>query len=382
MALAGRTSGQSADRAPAILTHEQYGCNLFLSGDILAERIAHFIVELKAGSDHQWVHLMPAGEFRAHEFDGRAGWTLTSAEKVIEKSLSLGRDIVIDFEHQTDKAAANGQPAPAAGWIKQLEARSDGIWGRVEWTARAAEMLKNREYRYISPTFAHSKSGEVLAILRAGLTNDPALSLTALASSEYGDRENMEEFLKTLAAALGLPEDKATDVAVCAAIKSLAEQAKSGSAAVARLAEAAGLEKAAKVDDIVAAIADIAKAKAEANAADPAKYVSIDQFKTVAASLKDLQDKVNLETATATVDAAVKAGKVPPAMKEWALGYAKSDPAGFASYIENAPVLAGEFQLSAQVDTATGLTSAELAVAKAMNLTAEEFAKSKKGAAA
>lgn len=53
----------------------------------------------------------------------------------------------VDYEHQTLKDVQ----APAAGWIKELLLKRDGIYGIVDWTTRATEYLKNREYRYCSP---------------------------------------------------------------------------------------------------------------------------------------------------------------------------------------------------------------------------------------
>ena len=47
--------------------------------------------------------------------------------------------IPIDYEHQTLK----DMQAPAAGWIKDIVLKSDGIYGAVDWTERAAEYLKN-----------------------------------------------------------------------------------------------------------------------------------------------------------------------------------------------------------------------------------------------
>jgi Mu-like prophage I protein len=90
----------------------------------------------------------------------------------------------VDYDHSIDLAAPKGLPAPAAGWIDQLEARADGIWGRVAWTARAAASIAALEYRHISPVFDHTRGGAVVRILRAALTNSPAIpNLTALAAS-------------------------------------------------------------------------------------------------------------------------------------------------------------------------------------------------------
>ena len=158
-----------------------------------------------------WIKLMPVGNVEA--VDGRK-WVLDDAGAVVAAS-QTGIDLVIDFEHQTDLARDNGRPAPAAGWIKELEARPDGIWGRVEWTVAAAEHLRKREYRFISPSFLHArKTGVVKRIVRAALTNSPALTQLPALARNRGD-DSMNELLKKLARKLGLPEtaDEATVLA-------------------------------------------------------------------------------------------------------------------------------------------------------------------------
>lgn len=97
-------------------------------------------------------------------------------------------DLVIDYEHQTmggDYSAPNGK-APAAGWVKELRAysiaddapdgRTPGIWGRVEWTAEAYDLIASKHYKYLSPVVSiDEESGDVLRLLNAALTNFPAL---------------------------------------------------------------------------------------------------------------------------------------------------------------------------------------------------------------
>ena len=90
----------------------------------------------------------------------------------------------IDENHATDLAVPKGEPAPALGWMTNLCTDAAGaIWAQVEWTDRGREALSKKEYRYFSPVFSSSASGEIHAILRAALTNSPNLSLPALNSS-------------------------------------------------------------------------------------------------------------------------------------------------------------------------------------------------------
>ncbi len=107
--------------------------------------------------------------------------------------------------------APQGNPAPAAGWITEFAVRDGAIWGRVEWTARAASAIRAHEYRYISPVFQYAPgAGTITRLLRAGLTNNPNLYLTAISAA--GDEETkMNEFLKQLREMLGLSPDASPD---------------------------------------------------------------------------------------------------------------------------------------------------------------------------
>lgn len=121
---------------------------------------------------HEWVHLVPAGTFSGS--DGRGPFRLADAPAVIAASLAGGK-IPFDENHSTDLAAPRGAPSPARGWIVAMQSRPDGIWGRVEWTGEGRALLGQRAYRGVSPVFESDKSGTVLRVLRAALTNVPNL---------------------------------------------------------------------------------------------------------------------------------------------------------------------------------------------------------------
>lgn len=85
-----------------------------------------------------------------------------------------GLDLAIDYDHQS-LDGLSGQK-PAAGWIKDFEMREDGLYASViEWTPRAADMLKNKEYRYFSPSVEMDDMGKMKRLLPVALTNLPAL---------------------------------------------------------------------------------------------------------------------------------------------------------------------------------------------------------------
>src|SRR5215472_11562251 len=134
-----------------------------------------------------WVKLIPAGEFSA--VDGRGPFENSDPDSIVAASIAKMPQVglVLDYDHSTDLAAPEGRPAPAAGWLKQFKVEQGAIFARIEWTADAAEAVKEKKYRYVSPVFEHSKDGKLERILRAALTNNPALiNLPALASVAPG----------------------------------------------------------------------------------------------------------------------------------------------------------------------------------------------------
>lgn len=291
-------------------------------------------------SPPEWVELIPAGAFFGR--DGRGPYTLDRAA-VLAAFVQGGIDLPIDYEHQTLEAEAKAGPVPAAGWIKELQARDGALWGRVEWTPKAAELIAAREYRFLSPVFRHDKQGRILALEGAGLTHYPNLDLTPVANRK-GDAMD----LAPIAEALGAPAD--ADVATLAAhAKTLKETA--------------------------------------ARQPDPTEWVPIAQHQAVAAELAALQAQVAREKAEAAVTAAMRAGKLAPAMQDWALSYATKDPEGFAAWCDKAPVIlpldAGKsaHRVASNADT---LTDEDRYVCAMLGLAEADFAAHKRalGAAA
>ncbi|MGH8012572.1 MAG: phage protease, partial [Candidatus Binataceae bacterium] len=174
------------------------------------------------GTAPKWIELLPLGEFRGR--DGRGPFKLDDPAKVIAATRALDMDagIPIDFDHATDYGAPRGNPAPAAGWIKELAVGDGFLCGRVEWTRPGAEAVAAKRWRYVSPVFEHSDDGKVIRLLRAGLTNNPNLKLPAIAASQITTAEKsmaisanakkskvqaLVESIKDTAEEVGLPVD-------------------------------------------------------------------------------------------------------------------------------------------------------------------------------
>lgn len=205
------------------------------------------------GTVPEWVQLTPVLNGEIATFDGRGPYQLKDAQAVIAASLAYERGILIDESHATDLAAPTGREAPARGWIKEMQARPDGIWGRVEWTKAGRELVADRAYRGISPVMTLNPDKKTVRMIpRASLVNLPNLrGMNAL------HQEQTMGPMAKLAAALGLAEDASED-AILAAIKALKDKKPEGEApalqsALSEIGVALGVEGSAKPADVVAA---------------------------------------------------------------------------------------------------------------------------------
>lgn len=315
------------------------------------------------GEAPEYIHLLPAGTFSGA--DGRGPYQLGDVAKLIAASLQAGRKLPIDVNHAIDYLAGTGQQSPAIGWIVALEARADGVWGKVEWTKEGAELVGARKYGFISPVFNASKSKphRLLQLLRASLTNDPNLTLTALHSKTTNGDPSMDEELRK---ALGLPET-ADQAAILAAVTS----AHSASTAMATIAKAAGLAENAGADAIVTVLQERAGGDDDEKA-DLRKQV------------KELNTRLTTEVTTnakqraeAFVEKAIEDGKLVPALRDRYVTRHMKEPADVEAEIKLMPSLhTGGLGNRRAVDgDADGLSDTDAAVCEMMGLDPKEFAK-------
>ena len=205
-------------------------------------------------------------------------------------------DLVIDYEHQT----LTNNEAPAAGWIKGLELLTDGVYGCVEWTPRALKMLKDKEYRYLSPVVLLDKNKHVRALHSVALTNTPAIDgMTPIVNSINGvGQMEIEKIIKLL----GFNEDS-TEEEILDKLKELMAQADK--------ADGEMIKNKYVDPEIVALKNEIYQ--------------------------KDMQLKqVEIETEILN---AMKQGKIIPTQKELALKMAYNDLEFFKDWVANSPVI-------------------------------------------
>ena len=321
------------------------------------------------------IQLLPYGKFRAT--DGRPtdveAWyvTDTNGADVVALANSQKNPLPIDYEHQILYSQQNGKEAPSAGWMEYLYFNPQGIFADVRWTDKAAEYIKNGEYRYISAVFAYDTNGYVRKIFHAALTNNPAL-------------DGMDEVM--VAASVQLlnqqkekPEmDKKLVEALCAlfALKADASEAEI-TEKVTALSAAKGDSQVA-VLDVYAKLAEkeqsVAALTAQVGKPDPAKFVPVEQVVALQADFNALKTSVEADKKEALIKTALSQGKLAPALKDWAQSLSVE---ALSAYLEKAPAMAalsGEPQAKGDPEQkVAALSAGEQAAARALGMTEAEF---------
>ena len=303
---------------------------------------------LPEGNDvPQWIHLLPAGEFRG--VDGRGPYSVADAQKLILHSMQGRKRLVLDENHATDLAAEKGGSAPAVGWIVELEARQDGIWGRVDWNRRGNALMQDKAYQGVSPAFAVDASGNaVTRLVRASLTNMPNLTLTELHTQETGMNPS------DIARRLGLPET--TPQADLEAALSRAGQALQLHTQVVGLAGLSG-------EPTVEAIVTGLKAKTSA------LQTHAQQVTALEAQVKTLEDKASRTAAEAALKEAADGGAViTEDMKAELITLHMQNPASAEKIISGLPKLGKSFERHTQRQTAAGGDDAKVAALLGVNV--------------
>lgn len=345
------------------------------------------------------VQFTPAGEFLPG--DGRQldvpSWRIdaSSAQAVIARHAARAQPVVIDYEHQTLNKEKNGQPAPAAGWLRDLRwIDGQGLFGAVALTAKARAAIDSHEYLYFSPVFEYSKTdGTVLAVHMGALTNNPGIhgmqpiSLLAAATAAFLPAPQPQEFsvnplLKALLASLGLPETTTEEVAITALtalgpIKPLQDRAVAACTAL-------NLPTDASAETLTAACTSL-RAAGTAGVPDPSKYVPAAMVEEMKTELAALTAQSLARQVDDLVKPALNDGRILPVQEAWARELGKTNIAALTSYLGTTQPIA------ALTSTQTGgkapelakgdaqLSTNELAVCAAMGLTPEQY---KAGAAA
>jgi hypothetical protein len=128
------------------------------------------------GVESSWVHALPVGEY-VHSVFGPLSMTSEKIQGFAEsvKNKVRGIDPSINISHGIPGTSGDGE---AAGWVKDAEARPDGLWLFVEWVKDAAKSIKDKKWRYFSAEFRDRWKDQTgkehqNVLFGGGLTNRP-----------------------------------------------------------------------------------------------------------------------------------------------------------------------------------------------------------------
>lgn len=302
-------------------------------------------------------------EYTKGRSDGSFQFDDKDADRVIADFAKRKKDLVIDYDHAT----VSGGEAPAAGWIEKLEKRDGGLVAKVNWTAKAAERLGSREYRYHSPViFFDPKTGRPASLHSVALTNHPAFhGYDPLVADDIPNKEtHMNEHLKRLAELLGIAvtfADGEPDEEALA--KAIADRIQSDGAKTAAADAFLKAHNAQTFDDMEGQLKGMVPASEKAELEK--KLAAIEAEKAVAKAFDD--------------------GKLVEPQREWALAYAAKDPQAFADFIKNAPKIVpvpasqtnigGKPPKSGDAGEPTAFSDADKAILKRMGINPEDIKK-------
>lgn len=278
-------------------------------------------------------------------------------------------EMVVDWEHMS--TADPPQRSPAAGWVKSLNAKGDGLFALVEWTEEAAEEIRKKEYRFISPEFVldykDKETGKGIGptLLSVALTNRPFLegmepvvlseSLGAMVFSEEATLDKIEDAAARRAGAEDYSESqrKEEDIKMEKQLREILELGEGGD-----------------VPEAVIAL----KAKAEESTKLQAK---IDELQGTIQAAEKKSTEVEADKA---VEDALQQGKIIPKMKEWAKAYILRDPEGFKAFVEMTMKAGPDLTIKGEEGESESiqLTETEIKVGEKLGVSKEQLIEDKR----
>ena len=122
------------------------------------------------------VHISPIGDFTGSKQDGSPQNEHITAEALsaLAYKMNAGDEVLCDVDHQSCRPGVE-KDTSAAGWFTKFVVDPiKGLFANLKLTKRGKDLLSNREYRYMSPTFMLNENGEPIDIHSVSLTNTPA----------------------------------------------------------------------------------------------------------------------------------------------------------------------------------------------------------------
>lgn len=241
-----------------------------------------------------WVHALPVGTYQ-HPVFGKMQITADKIRAFADgvKAKIRGIDPSINYMHGT-----NGGDGEAAGWVKDADARPDGLWLFVEWVAEAAQKIKEKKFRYFSAEYQDSWTDaqgntHENVFFGGALTNRPYMKNLLPINLSEATVDSMLEF---------------TEILTKGKEQLVKETPKEGEDVdLKKLTEALGLPPETTESELLAKLAEVGKGSGGGNKQEPKKQPEVPEVK-LSEELRKLSDENPLVKALIdTVDAQNKA---------------------------------------------------------------------------
>ncbi len=134
----------------------------------------------------QWIHLAPFGRWSGHP-KCEILFSRDAFDQMIQNFARRTNPIKVDYEHDSLNQNMPGHQKVASGYIHDLEVRGDGfgegdgLYGLTEFTAKAAQHIRDGEIKYNSPVINPNATDRKtdnpvgLELIQAAVTSDPFL---------------------------------------------------------------------------------------------------------------------------------------------------------------------------------------------------------------
>jgi len=118
------------------------------------------------------------GEYTGSTVDGKPVEQVIDAEslqKLADRLNEQGTEVLADVDHAAARPGLD-RDTSAAGWFHRFVVDPlKGLFARLRLTKRGRELVENREYRFLSPSFLMGEDGRPVDLASVSLTNTPAM---------------------------------------------------------------------------------------------------------------------------------------------------------------------------------------------------------------
>lgn len=156
--------------------------------------------QVKPTEKDQWIKVLPKGEHFIEKYNRKINFddTMFANIKTAFSAVSLSKPF-IDKNHERKESY---------GWVKELKAKEDGLFAKVKLNKVGVELVKDENYKYVSPycTPVKDTNGQTYPykLRTISLTNEPALEaalpeLQSQISLDKGGDMNLDLLISELA---------------------------------------------------------------------------------------------------------------------------------------------------------------------------------------